>query len=112
METIETMVNEYFQICGKIQNIFWQEMYKLLDKADNHTISIPDDHDLVIKIPRQMSDNEYRDERLTGIELHPSGNIFLKTTDEDAYIEPIYFREVGIPTLVGCLNVAKAVLNK
>lgn len=104
------MVNEYFQICGKIQNVVYQEMYKLLEKADNHTISIPDDHDLVI--PRQMSDNEYRDEKLTGIELHPSGNIFLKTFDENAYIEPIYFREVGILTLVGCLNVAKAVLNK
>lgn len=106
------MVNEYFQICGEIQNVIWQEMYKLLEKTEHHVISIPDEHDLAISIPRQISDNEYRDEKLTEIELHPTGNIFLKTTDEDVYLEPVYFREVGIPTLIGCLNVAKAALNK
>lgn len=106
------MTQEYFQICQEIQNAVWQEMYELLEKTEHHVISIPGEHDLAISIPRQISDNEYRDEKLMEIELHPTGNIFLKTTNEDVYLEPVYFREVGIPTLIGCLNIAKAALNK
>ncbi len=111
MKTIETMVNEYFQICNEIQDAVWSEMHELLEKAENHVISIPDEHDLAIQIPRQTSDDGYRDEKLAAIELHPTGNIFFITNNEDIYPEPVYFREVGITTLIGCLNVAKATLR-